>query len=517
MIETETKIPKRIPFDNNLLKYIKAILAAFAYVFLFSYSTSPLYQLNEILKDSYIFQIIGKYWDGQNIPYVDLFDHKGPLIFGINAVGYKITGNRYGIFAIQLVLMSIVILISFEMFRTAFSNDTAIKLTVIALVGMLAGYQGGNLTEEYILPFFMLSFFQFWKWANQFTLYRQAEHKPRSAFLYGITFGIAVMTRITNSIGICCMVLLVMVVLLKEHKWKNIVLNICFFIIGCAFIILPFILYFAMHHALYEMWFGTIEFNVSYVKNSYKIIQQSSTARKTISFLLYFFSSYCMAFTGILAARKIKRKFIGVCMVFISVITTILFAVGRAYPHYCMICLPYFVISILELKKSNSIFIWKKMGYRKLIILFSVLYLTGGIWGIRSIYRNCAPKDNSAAIENILSSIPEDEKCSFVAWNCPPYLYLKYDIKPLYRYFIIQSNQAKMSQKLKEEMHQTFQKGNVKWIMAEDGTQGIIQDILDRRYDIQKMESAGGVKYILYCEKESNLNRIINEKLSAIR
>lgn len=269
-----------------------------------------------------------------------------------------------------------------------------------------------------------------------------------------------------------------------------------------------FVLYFAMHHALYEMWFGTIAFNISYVKNSYKIMRQGSAARKIISFLLYFFSSYCMAFAGVLAAGKKERRFIGIGMAFLSVMTTVLFAFGRAYPHYGLICLPYFVISILELKKSDCALFWKKINYRGLILMFSVFFLAGGAWGIRSIYSTCVPKENSAAIERILSAVPKEERSSFVAWNCPPYLYLEYDMKPFYRYFIIQSNQARMSQRLTEEIHQTFQEGEVKWILAQEGTQGIIQDILDEKYEIRKRESAENKAFLLYRIRKYERNQI---------
>lgn len=121
-METRYEISGWEKIKHALPEYAIVTLAAFVYVFLFSYSTSPFYRLNEVLKDSYIFQIVGKYWDGRSIPYLDLFDHKGPLIFGIDALGYKLTGNRYGIFAIQVVLMSVVIRTTFKIFQTTFQT-----------------------------------------------------------------------------------------------------------------------------------------------------------------------------------------------------------------------------------------------------------------------------------------------------------------------------------------------------------------------------------------------------------
>lgn len=45
-----------------------------------STSTSPLYNI-PYAGDTAMFQTIGKYWAEGSLPYVDLWDSKGPLIF----------------------------------------------------------------------------------------------------------------------------------------------------------------------------------------------------------------------------------------------------------------------------------------------------------------------------------------------------------------------------------------------------------------------------------------------------
>ena len=70
-------------------------------------ATSFLYE-NWFPLDNAIFQIIGRGWVEGKIPYVDLWDQKGPLIYFINALGYWLTGNQTGIFLIE-ILISIVL------------------------------------------------------------------------------------------------------------------------------------------------------------------------------------------------------------------------------------------------------------------------------------------------------------------------------------------------------------------------------------------------------------------------
>ena len=75
---------------SGLLCLLLFVASAFAGALVFSPSTSPLY--SDWGYDSAMFQTIGKYWAQGHLPYVELFDHKGPIIFFINALGYALGG-----------------------------------------------------------------------------------------------------------------------------------------------------------------------------------------------------------------------------------------------------------------------------------------------------------------------------------------------------------------------------------------------------------------------------------------
>ena len=118
-------------------------------------------------------------------------------------------------------------------------------------------------------------------------------------------------------------------------------------------------------------------------------------------------------------------------------------ATGRNYEHYYMICLPYLVLSIIELKKAlhlNTKFIWK-LNARKIIMICLVpCLLTGMIYLIRLYRVFSMPESDSDAIYEVM--LPVQENDSFVAWDFSPYLYLKYDIEPCYKYFILHPVQS---------------------------------------------------------------------------
>lgn len=486
----------------------QSIVVSFLFVLLFSYSTSPLYDYKEKVVDSYIFQTIGKYWNDGVIPYIGLFDHKGPIIFFINALGYALTGNRYGIFILQVISLSFTIMIMLKMYCQEFSWKKAWIITGVSLIGYLAGYTGGNLTEEYILPFLMLAFYFWKKWNDEVLLnLQEMYHKPTIALLYGAIIGIAVMTRVTNAIGVCFIVLFVTIFLIRYHKWKNLWENILMFCIGIAVIIIPFTIYFTIHDSMYDMWFGTIGMNVSYMENS-KSFFENLSFKKIIIFAMYFFSCYSMLFAGILLLRNKKRRILSIFMIVTSCITCIMYMRGRAYSHYCMVCLPYFVISVLELKKMEN---EKSLSYRsvflkRVIVLFSFFYMIGGVWSVKTIYDDVVEMKIDNSVGDLMDYVPMEERNSFIAWQCPTYLYLKYDIVPYYRYFILQNSQTKISEQLKNEVVEMFQYGDVKWIMVADGHQKTIKKILDDRYVCVKSKMGEKRKYLLYHLKEGNID-----------
>ena len=82
----------RCSSGEKVFKGLLFLLSALAGVALFTESTSPLF--SGWGYDSAMFQTMGKYWAEGYLPYVDLYDHKGPMIFFLNALGYALNGRN---------------------------------------------------------------------------------------------------------------------------------------------------------------------------------------------------------------------------------------------------------------------------------------------------------------------------------------------------------------------------------------------------------------------------------------
>lgn len=245
-----------------------ALIVSAIYVLIFSTTTSPLYY-KPLSIDSSAFQLIGKYWSEGYLPYVDLWDLKGPIIFWINAVGYWMTESAFGVLILQALFMTAFGLMALRMLRLEYDAKWAKLLWLVILMGGVILYSGGNTVEEYALPFLMGCFYCLYRWGKLVTQENVvAFHKPVWAFLYGITFAFCVLTRVTNAVGLCCGILIVLIYLIYYHAWDNILKNALAFVVGCLLLIIPFSVYFMSKGAFDEFLYGTILYGVKYYENS---------------------------------------------------------------------------------------------------------------------------------------------------------------------------------------------------------------------------------------------------------
>ena len=254
--------------NKSIQQVYLPILASFVLAVLFclkfSITTSPFYHLHGM--DSAVFHIIGKYWAQGSIPYVDLWDHKGPIIFLINCIGFLLTGGKGGVLLIQILSLSVFIYYTYKTFNHYLGILPSFLLTVCGLFWLECSFLEGNLTEEYILPFLACNFYYTLIWAEEEG--QGSSDKPyplRQAFLLGFILAFAFLTRLTNALGACGVAAGVALVLMFRKQWKNLMQCIAAYLLGFILLTLPFIVYFVYHHALNEMLFGTFFFNVSNV------------------------------------------------------------------------------------------------------------------------------------------------------------------------------------------------------------------------------------------------------------
>lgn len=104
--------------------------------------------------NSGVFQYVGwRILNGQ-FPYKDVWDHKPPVVFYLNALAETFTPySRWGIVGIEVLFFLISALLSYRLLQTIFNRYIAVLGLLIWLWFLNFFLQGGNITEEYALVF----------------------------------------------------------------------------------------------------------------------------------------------------------------------------------------------------------------------------------------------------------------------------------------------------------------------------------------------------------------------------
>ena len=466
---------------KNILSLAICFLIGVVFVCIFSYSTSILYPYFWG-NDSAQFLTIGKAWYLGHIPYKDMFDHKGPIIFFIDMIGFYIAnGSRYGVLFIQIIFMCFTISGIFAISHLVIKNYIyGIAVVCITLCSMKYNYVEGNSVEEYCLPFIVWSTYGIIKWFMS----DRKRHELKWSFLYGITAGICLLTRVTNIAPICGGIIIILIKVFFEKEYKNILLNIVTLVLGFFIIILPYTVYFYEHGLLYNMIYCTILFNIEYSIKCPSWIK-SATSHDVIVFLIEYFSYYIIFIIAIF--KFIKNEYLEATGYIITgMIETYIFMSGYAYRQYALICIAQIVILLNEL----LFFITKrklKLYFLPLLVCMLILFhssytIYNNIFEIQNKYKNYSIHIEREW-EKLFRMIPEKERNSFVVYgaNKSKEIYLLINTIPCYKYHTIQEWHSSFTKEIRNDILKTFKYGNAKWILTEGSTH-LINTVLKDRY-----------------------------------
>ena len=499
LIPPEKKLTEKTADRNkDCISLCVIWLAATVFLLLSSFATSPFYKIR-YPGDAAMFLTIGKYWAEGTLPYVGLWDSKGPIIFAINALGYWMLGSKQGVFVLQNLSLFAAMLFVYKIFR---KRSTALGSLVgsLAVLWILLTDYAGDGTEEFVLPLLCGSFYLMYCWTTKISGGENAVHSPWAAFLYGLTFAFCFLTRLTNALGICAGTLVIAVVLLVHKEFKNLIWNAAAFLAGAAVLIAPFAVYFQSKGILYDAFYGTFLYNLDY-------LGKSNTDFSGMQFgeLWWLLAGYsgavALTFSGLMEIlfSRAKRT-AGVLWTVVGLITAAWLFHSYGFLHYGAIALPYFAVAFEELwnlKPTRRQLNWLMKAAACGFLLFAILGSVKTFRGLREDYSGWMAKTavEMQTDEKILEDIPEAEKDSFIAYNTESDLYLQTGIKPCYPYFTMQDWAASQSTLLTEMLVDRYANGTATWILVRGTPETtLIHDTLKNRYHPVRTEK----DYTLY-------------------
>lgn len=336
---------------HNLLTYGVLFLAAFLFVSLFSCTTSPLYEHHPFWfhGDSGIFQEMGVCLVQGGTPYVDLFDHKGPILWFIQALGIWIS-PRWGIMILQSISLFCTLVLWYKTARLIIGKPClSVVISLSGLLFLMAFYQRGNLCEEWCLPFISLPLYLYFYRSGKNQL-PQPLYTTLDSFIIGLCVGVIAMIRLNNTAPIIGFVLWDFIMCLKHKEYKRIWTNISAICAGMVVIFLGCALFYLVKagwNGVYEMIYGTFVFNLLYFGEKTSLTFLSSIKHYILP----------VVFLLILIILMFKNKENNTVIIpgVISFVATT-FAIGSfEFWHYTMIFIPLFVLaSVLSIKGKST-------------------------------------------------------------------------------------------------------------------------------------------------------------------
>jgi hypothetical protein len=207
-------------------------------------------------RDSGIYLYLGReLLDGKTI-YSQVWEHKPPFIFYINALGLFLgSGSGWGVWGVEVALLTITVFLSYLLLRQKFHPIASLLITAAAYLAAFQ-YMSGNFTEEYALVFSAATIFIFLSPHIK-------THQLRHYFIIGILSGILFNIKqtyidITIAIG-----LLLLVELIIDKQWRNFSRMVS---IGVGFLIPNLIVFLIMliNNAVRDWWNAAFVYNFAY-------------------------------------------------------------------------------------------------------------------------------------------------------------------------------------------------------------------------------------------------------------
>lgn len=329
-------------------------------------------------RDSGVFLYAGQQILAGKVPYLDVWDHKGPLIYTINALGLLLaSGERWGVWAIQFLSLLTAGLASLFLFRAAVGWLSAIAGTVTWLMAVPALLQGGNLTEEYALPLQFTALLLF---------YQGIQRRSVKLFWFvGATCALAMLLR-PNIVGVWLAVGLYLLLGAREVKERRFYIHsLGALALGTAAILALPLGYFAFHGALDEFVSAALVYNLVYVDASLSEQMEAvryglSTASDSLLWPATFFWVFSLAALAFGRHKPTKTEpLVTVALLAFPVELFLSSLSGRIYDHYYLSWLPVLGLLAAYFYRTNVIGALQQGGKRRPSIQWPVTLLAAGV------------------------------------------------------------------------------------------------------------------------------------------
>ena len=340
---------------------VAVVILAVAALLSMQSSNHP-WRAEETTTDSSVFIYVAREMQRGGMPYRDTFDHKGPLIYLINALALRLPGS-YGLWMIELAVLAATFALMYRCARLRCGRIAALLAVVLSAGPLHIYYSRGNFTETYALPCLAGALLIFLDYFENDRVNR------RRLALCGFSLGVVCLLRINMAALWAVMCVGVLVRCAARRDWRSLGRFILWFAAGFAAAVLPALIWLAANGAMGAFVEDYLLFNLRYSAAR----GDEEAVRGFLSVCKYFLLQRVVLMTSIVAAYyavHTRRLLPVLYLAFLGLNMATVCMSGRLYNHYGIVLIPGLVYpiaclcgSIERLLKGNRLATALVLGY----------------------------------------------------------------------------------------------------------------------------------------------------------
>lgn len=364
----------------NIKKYAYCLLIAFAFLFI-STKSSPFYIFNDWC-DANSYFTIGKAITKGVVPYKDLFEQKGPILYFIHAIAYIISNTNFiGVFILEVLSFSIFLYYMSKIIELYCSKKNVLwGIALIACI-ILSSFVfcSGDSAEEFCISFLSVSLFYFLKY---FKDTYPKEMSKKELIINGIMAGCVLWIKYTMLGFWIAFGLFLVISNLINKEYKKIISTCIYYFLGMIVVTVPVIIYFGLNGAVNDLVYTYFYVNMTAYSEDTSILYR---LLKAIKYALgyakhlpvYLIITLLGYITFIKDKKLIPNKCGKVALTLTIILTVIGIYYGNNYRYYFLFLMPFCILGIVSIGRfiDSKTQKFEKKTCKKYKILFLIAFI----------------------------------------------------------------------------------------------------------------------------------------------
>lgn len=399
---------------------------------------SPLYCFNDWW-DANAFMSVGKSWLEGIIPYRDLFEQKGPILYLIYLLASLVSKTSFiGVYILEIISLIITLIFVSKIINLFVKNINYNYLGIIIFAFssvLLKTFGHGGSAEEFTIPLFMISLYYFIRYMKF-----NYEINNKTILLNGIIAGIVLWIKYSLLGFWFFFAASIFIIYVLKKEYLKAFYSSLLYLLGMFIVIIPILIYFYLNHAINDLVNVYFLVNInSYSSNNSifgKILNAITLSLyNLISNPIYLLLIVIPLIVLFFTRKKLFNK-LSVGILFIAIMLTSMgtYIGGSAYFYYGYIITAFNIIGILFIinyLKTKNIKLPRKYVYLSMLIFALILTL------LNDNTKYMFWQESDYAQYEFKEIIEKTDNPTLLNYNCLDIgLYTTTGITPQYYYFM---------------------------------------------------------------------------------